>query len=369
MKQTARFKTSAYYYKNKEGENCRKYLDIKTPECRAPGPQLIILTLNPGGCDEDAHVELEKDIEVKADPMLHRIQHFMEKHALAWVRMLNLSDIQEKTSEMFFKKLRFIERGNLPEHSIFHPSRKDELERHARVETPFLLAWGKDKRKEALANNVVKRIKEQGYSILNEQGPHIHPLTRPGLGLPRWTEYADELYRDFLNKKSAVKVIGQAPLQSQSLNDKIDAAFKLFNNFDFGNPIITSAHTDGRWDRFAKLLKESGAQPYLGTSQYDYVFTDNVANASALIALLECHSSKKIIIDTSANPQILSTAECITILENILCLPKNHAKIAGRTGRKPFRFTGKIALLTDLRKEELAGDERFAMLIRDCIVV
>lgn len=379
----AQFKTYGFFYKNGQGEKCRKYLDIKAEGTTAPHPELIILMLSPGDCGEHKELELERDVEVQADPTLDRVKEFMSHRGLTWVRVLSLSDLEEKSSEAFFKKLGLLEKDALPEHSIFHPSRQEELIRHAKLETPFLLAWGNDKRKEALGNTVVARIKEQGYRIINEVGPHIHPLTRPTGGLPLWTEYADKLYRDFLAGKDKTGEQEERPASQhqqlqerrRTLEDKITSAFKFFINFEHGNPIITSAREGGRWALFAKLLHESGIRPYVGTEDYDYVFIDRVGNAEELYNLLHRHSGKKIVIDAATSPDILDKYGIIELLEGALCAsPDNGEKWKVGLGcdaidKSPFVFKGKLALLVNASKADLEKDERFEYLLRDTVVV
>jgi hypothetical protein len=385
MKLQSEYKTIAYFYRNEKGESCRRYLDIKARGCEATHPELIILMLNPGGCRDDEMPEMEREIEVKPDSSLHRVQLFMKKMMLSWVRVLNLSDLQEKSSNLFLKRLKLIERNTLPEHSIFHPARNEELQKHARLETPFLLAWGQDKRKEGMANTVVKRIKEQGYPIINEQGPHFHPLARPGMGLPLWTDYANNMYTQFLKSKLkedlAEPVFSSSPTEEtqvrQRLNlvDKITAAFKFFNNFEYGHPIITSAKEQGRWELFARLLRESGSRPFVGTPDYDYVFADRVENASALFSLLKQHNGKKIIIDAVACPGILTMERGVVLLEAAMCMSPDTGeqwKMAqgyNVDDKRPFRFTGKLALLLGMSKDELIADNRLNKLLEDGVVV
>jgi hypothetical protein len=364
-----RYKAYAHFYKNAQGESCRKYLDVKSEHCISPQPELILLMLNPGSCGNNERIELNKDVEVKRDPTFYRVQAFMKRHNLNWVRVLSLSDLQEKSSQLFFKKLGPLEGGYVPEHSIFHPSRLAELSSNASPETPFLLAWGDDKRKAPLANTAIRRLKEKGYPIINESGLHVHPLARAVNGIPPWREYADEVYRSYLASKQEVR-LSSTPAEE----DKLAAAFKLFNNFEIGHPIITGADTRRR-ERFATLVRDAGLRPFLGTGTYDYVYIDRVGNAADLYDLLQQHNGKRMIIDAVTSPNILKMKGGIELLEGAVC---HNPETGDRwqvgqgysvPGKQPFTFNGKIALLTELSIEQLKANNRFQYLLRDCVVV
>lgn len=364
-----KYKAYAHFYKNAQGESCRKYLDVKLENCICPQPELVMLMLSPGTCGENEHIELEKDIEVKLDPTLYRVQAFMKRHDLSWVRVLNLSDLQEKSSELFFKKLGSGMLGTVPEHSIFHPSRLNELSSSVHPETPFLLAWGLDKRKEILAGTAITRLKEKGYSIINESGLHLHPLTRPVNGVPAWREYADEAYRSYLASKRMLQHESKAKEE-----DKLKSAFKLFNNFDVGHPIITAADDAFRRERFAAMVSEAGIRPFLGTDTYDYVYIDRIRDAAELYDILKQHNGKRIVIDAVACPTVLNIKGGIALLEGAVCHLDSGRKreVADKYNledRPPFIFQGKIALLTRLSIDELRASGKFKCLLRDCVIV
>jgi hypothetical protein len=382
MKQKARYRSFAYFYRNEDGLNCRKYLDVKLEGTDVASPQLIVLTLRPGSCGEYDSIALEKEIEVKPDVVQHRVQSLMRQRGLQWVRIMNLSDLQETTVNRFFKKLGNVENGDLPKHSIFHPSRKEELLQHAKGETPFLLAWGDDPRAGKLGNTVVARIKEQGFRIINEAGPHHHPADKSASENTIWVDQAGELIHHFQESQNSGAQEEQNPQPAMEMEKKqpntaeqIRSAFKLFQRLEYGDPLITEARVEGRWSLFTQLLRQSDLRPYVGTPDYDYFYTDHIPNAKALYEILEKHDGHKIIIDAAASPSILTMKGGLELLESAIC---SSPETGDRwrvghghnvPGKVPFTFNGKIALLVNQSKEELRNNKRFDYLLRDCVVV
>jgi hypothetical protein len=295
----------------------------------------------------------------------------MAQHRLGWVRLLTLSDLEEESIELFFQKLGPLRPGNLPTDSVFHPSRKAELYANVRPNTPFLLAEGLDKRTEVMANTAIRRLKEEGYPIVNENGLHIHPLAQPDKGIPAWLEYTDKAYRAYLASKHRQE---QQPDRSQE-KDKLNSAFKLFNGFVAGHIVITEAYDLTRREIFASLVGEARIKPFLGSDAYDYVYVDRLSNATELYDLLKRHNGKKIILDAATSPEILMMPGGPELIEEAMCSsPESHAKLqVGQAydlpGREPFAFKGKIALLTDKSFQQLKTDSRFQYFLRDCVVV
>ncbi len=202
MNQQVGYRTFGYFYKNEAGYSCRKYLDIKSADTAATHPELIILMLNPGNCGEREEIGLNKEVEVTPDASLMRVQAFIERHGLSWARVLNLSDVSQKSGDSFFRKLGKLE-SELPGHSIFHGSRAADLRMYAAADTPFFLAWGLDPRSSKLAGTALAQIRDGGYRMVNEDGPHYHPLVRPAAGVPLWNDHADTVYRQFVAASAA----------------------------------------------------------------------------------------------------------------------------------------------------------------------
>ncbi len=374
MSQTPAYQVSALFYKNAAGQDCRKYLDIKEIGINADKPELVVVMLNPGSCGEHDLIVYDKEIPVKADATLYRVQGFMREQGLKWARVLNLSDIREKSSQQFFRMLGPIGDGQIPEHSLFHPYRAEELNNYVPGKTPFLFAWGLDARCRKLATSVVARIKEHGYPIVNEQGPHYHPLVWPTDTIPVWQKTANEAYRTFFEKVATDKSNEKGD-ERDSIEDRIRFAFKFFTKFAIKMPIITEAKGPGRWELFAHLLQQKGLKPFIGTENYDYVYVDNVPNAKAFYELLEQHNGKQVIVDAAASPEILRMKGGIELLEGAVCSsPDSGAKwkvgqgydISGKPG---FTFSGKLVLLVNQTAAELRKDKRFAYLVRDCMIV
>jgi hypothetical protein len=370
MHASSLFRTFASYYKNDKAEACRRYLDIKAVGFQAPSPELTVVTLNPG-CQDGDDTPLDQETEIEPDELVIRLQEFMLREGLTWLRVLNLSDLQENSTDAFFKKLGEI--NELPEHSIFHPSREAELRAHASNKTPFLLAWGTDQRGGMLANSVVERIREQGYQIINPKEPFLHPLATPVGGIPSWTEYADSAFREYLKQKADRHKGSDG--EAQNIRQQIASAFEQLNKPGAKNVIITQAKEGDRWEHFAQLLRAAGLHHYLGTSDYDYVLYETVRGAKGLHEALVKHNGKTIIIDATTEALWLSEENAFELLKAAVCdrLINNLIPQAKRpmqdNGEEPPIFKGQIVLLVGMTRKELESDRRFSCLLVDAVVV
>jgi hypothetical protein len=366
-----KYRAFGHFYKNVQGESCRRYLDIKEEPCTAPQPELIMLMLYPGSCGQHDDKELNQDIEVEADPMIRCIEEFMMQHRLSWVRLLSLSDLEEESTELFFEKLGQLEPGQIPLDSVFHPSRKADLFQSAEPHTPFLLAEGLDKRTQMLGNTAVKRLKEEGYPIINENGLHLQPLAQPNKSIPAWLEYTDKAYRAYLALKQTQE---QKPDKAQE-RENLSNAFNRFIGIESAHLVITAANDPARREAFSSLVSKAGLKPFLGTASYDYIYVDRLSSAKDLFDLLKQHNEKKVIIDAAIVADMLQTPGVLELIEEATCSPtdRNAVPLVGQgyvvQGREPFRFRGRIALLIDESADELKVDDRFQRLLRHCIVV
>jgi len=158
--------------------------------------------LNPGSCGEAETIKNGKDVPVSPDATIFRIIKLMKNCSLEWVRVINLSDRREKISSIFFSE-NSSELLQLPSHSIFHPSRANELSLLLPSETPVIIAWGLDQRKEKLANRALQILQERGHPFINGDKPFIHPLARAGAKIPIWSKHVSELYEQFAAANTA----------------------------------------------------------------------------------------------------------------------------------------------------------------------
>jgi hypothetical protein len=370
MQTPSSYRTIAFYYRSDKSEACQRYMDIKQADFHAPAPELTMVTLNPA-CQDGDDTPLNQEVEIQADDLVLRIQEFMQREGLTWVRVLNLSDLQENSTDTFFKKLGHIQ--DVPEHSIFHPSREAELRAHANSNTPFLLAWGTDPRGGILANTVVKQIREKGYPIVNPTEPFLHPLATPIGGIPSWTEYADAAFKSFLKEKAAKRTDTQSI--PGNVEQQITGAFEEFTGTGTTSIIITEAKENGRWDRFAELIRAAGLHHYIGTSDYDYVLIQNPGSGKTLHELLVKHNGRKIIIDATTDSSwlddddafaLLKTAWCDKVISGLKPQPK-------RASQQPEEeapvFKGQIVLLVAMTRAQLEASTRYSCLLADAVVV
>lgn len=195
------FSLCAYFYRGKDEIKCRKYLDIKVLGSVGERPDLIVVMLNPGSCGEGKEITFDELVPVAPDATLRRVQRFMEDKELTCVRILNLCDIQEKNSGLFFKKYTGHNASEYQTAFIFDDSRRKELLCLAPAGTPFIFAWGLDSRNKSMVDSANKCVVEMGYPVVNKDFRAFHPLTRPINGNPLWRELMSEAYELYLKNK------------------------------------------------------------------------------------------------------------------------------------------------------------------------
>ncbi len=158
----------------------RLYLDIKAFDCNLSRPAVIIVMLNPGS------FTVKKGRSVW-DATLHRVKHIID-FGFGWIRVLNLSDIQNAKSADFFENLK-----SLPnEHSIFHGDRKCDLDKLVEDGQLVYFACGTNKTNEPFLIQAKEAFSRKNATILNPTTPYYHPLFRPKNGIPKWEDQFKE---------------------------------------------------------------------------------------------------------------------------------------------------------------------------------
>ena len=99
------FEINGLFYENKN-LLCRKYLDIKRNEAISNKPDLMVVMMNPGSSrPEDGN---EKNIiasKAVPDKTQDQIMKVMNNCNFNYARILNLSDLREAKSKVFYSKL------------------------------------------------------------------------------------------------------------------------------------------------------------------------------------------------------------------------------------------------------------------------
>lgn len=146
---------------------CRATLDIMhhndTPldlaELWPQQPQLLVVMMNPGGSrplatgykprvlsdieDLGAHREL---VPTMPDATQYQIMRVMVARKINHARIVNLSDLREPKSQVFFELMTALNNQGLTEHSIFNARRHPELDPVLKNKSlQILVGWGRDK--------------------------------------------------------------------------------------------------------------------------------------------------------------------------------------------------------------------------------
>lgn len=151
-------------YSNGLSKECRKLLEIISndyvKEINMKGnPDVVFIMMNPGASrplsdrvkqplvsEEDIinnEIEDVPLVEAKPDNTQYQIMKIMEIEKWKHVRIINLSDVREPKSKIFYD---FVKETDNNLHSIFDKRRKHELEQCINnKENKIIAAWGKNK--------------------------------------------------------------------------------------------------------------------------------------------------------------------------------------------------------------------------------
>ncbi len=157
---------------------CRKYLNIKIKNTKLVEPDLMVIMMNPGSSKP---IEEKYNIETptKPDTTQKQIMAVMTNCQFEYARILNLSDIREPKSQLFFKTIASLENNH--GHSIFSSERINDFKVLFNTQVPILLAWGVNKKLLPLAIPASKIIKDNdcfGWLKENSHLAYYHPLPR-----------------------------------------------------------------------------------------------------------------------------------------------------------------------------------------------
>lgn len=194
------FKITGYYY-NKYKYQFRKYLNIRRNNSPTDNPDLMVIMMNPGG----SKPKIEKyDIETEAiaDKTQLQIMKVMDNCSFNYARILNLSDLREPKSNVFYKMIPKLESENIS-HSIFNKKRTEELKGLFIGNITIVFAWGVNRKLKILANRVIDvlNVKEPiGWNKKNNE--YYHPLPRSQKKQCEWVNRITSQIKNIEIKKS-----------------------------------------------------------------------------------------------------------------------------------------------------------------------
>ena len=181
-----------YYFRGKfyelRGHFFRSYLDIHSLKSSLPGPDLMVVMMNPGSSYPLDTLERNSGVSTHPDNTQLQIVKVMESCGFTHARVLNLSDFRTPKSDDLFKFINSVDESKIP-HSIFFEERQLELETLFSNQVPVIYAWGVDPRLVPLALKAVKRLKVARPTGLLKKDftcSYYHPLPRNRDGQKDW---------------------------------------------------------------------------------------------------------------------------------------------------------------------------------------
>ena len=174
--------------------NYRPVLEITLESHRSPTPvDAIVVMMNPGSSEPKPGFGQAKGmVPTKPDPTQYQVMRLMERCQWSRVRVLNLSDLQNRSSAKFLEEINRL--GDDISHSIFSPKRTKELQ--AALErapgAPIILAWGCHSGLEPLATLARDALKGE-KRIVGKEGArggwrYWHPLLRNAKFQRQWLD-------------------------------------------------------------------------------------------------------------------------------------------------------------------------------------
>lgn len=175
---TSEFDIKGLFYE-KEGYKFRKFLDIKTKNSYQLNPDLLVIMMNPGsskpldGIDNNCKIS-----KAKPDRTQDQIMRIMLQFGYQYTRVLNLSDLREPKSKIFYSKMREMKDKKIA-HSIFDEDRVVDFERLFVKNVPVIYAWGVSHKLKDVALKAMKKMNQVSPIGLKKQGTefgYYHPL-------------------------------------------------------------------------------------------------------------------------------------------------------------------------------------------------
>jgi len=203
---------SYYDLRLPEGETvkCRNFLEIfrrsyrmnlpDPPELDSSPPDAMFVMMNPGSSEprqfgfrepviplKDAVGRLPslEMVFAKPDVTQYQVMRIMAEKGWNHVRVVNLSDIREPKSILFFKRVKEFGEKYSGIHTLFSPERKDERLQAFRLkqsDSPVILGWGRDKKLLPLAEQALGFLKEFNTAgLVSPDHPMLYSHPSPNI--------------------------------------------------------------------------------------------------------------------------------------------------------------------------------------------
>ncbi len=182
------FEVYGLFYKNK-GHLCRKYLDIRKNDSKDIKPDLMVVMMNPGSSSpKDGNDNNTIESIAIPDRTQDQIMKVMTSCNFNYARILNLSDLREAKSKIFYSKLKDLQ--NVP-HSIFSAERIKDFETLFVKDVPVIFVWGVNKKLKSLAMKAITLINtKKPFGLLKKgtNSAYYHPLPQNYYDQEKWCE-------------------------------------------------------------------------------------------------------------------------------------------------------------------------------------
>ena len=173
-----KFNVTGLYYEI-DGFKFRKFLNIIKKRSTCMIPDLMVVMMNPGGSRPLNGIDsFAEETEAIADRTQDQIMKIMINCDFKYARVLNLSDLRESKSNLFYSKIVQLQDLGI-HHSIFSDSRREEFDEIFIHGVPVIFGWGVNGQLFELADLAIKRIgncKSFGLKKENVESAYYHPL-------------------------------------------------------------------------------------------------------------------------------------------------------------------------------------------------
>jgi len=191
------FKIAGLFYEL-NGFKFRKFLNIVRNNSSPKNPDLMVVMMNPGSSRPiNGDDNYNKESEAVPDRTQDQIIRLMNNCGFNYARILNLSDLREPKSSVFYNTINKLEYQNIS-HSIFDLKRSEDFEELFVTDIPVIYAWGVNKKLLNLAIQTINRIGETKPIGLNKEGlvyAYYHPLPQNYTKQKKWVEKITEMIK------------------------------------------------------------------------------------------------------------------------------------------------------------------------------
>lgn len=185
------FRVTGQFY-IKDGFKFRKFLNIIKKNSDIKRPDLMVIMMNPGSSKPIDGNDNNIESEAIPDKTQDQIMKVMKNCDFDFARILNLSDLREPKSSVFYKKIEELEKLKIP-HSIFDKNRKNDYETLFVKNIPVIFAWGVNEKLSELATLTIKRIGEVNpIGLKKNEYAYYHPLPQSFTKQKEWVEKITE---------------------------------------------------------------------------------------------------------------------------------------------------------------------------------